>query len=600
MGNHLHTSLKITTVNIEGVIANKLFLEQLCAQNDILCLQEHWLWDFQKQWLQNNFTGFKSFARCHDSNDPITNFNIPRGQSGVAILWSNKLSDKVTCLDVGNERIVAIQLEVGFKICLIKVYLPTNKSDSEYYYRECLDVLHDIIRRFESTHKILLCGDLNGTLLPTRNNKHDVILKDFVKEHSLSTGSFDCVEPTFFHFNGVVTSQIDYILTSDPDLFYKYSVLQKDACNVSSHVPVQVQMKLPDCMVKNNDSTVIKTKLIPKTIFSWNKINSDMFIEHLQRNLNEADSTNVNSTVNSITTCLQIAAQKSVPSKTLSFKGPKRRVSNHILKSLEIVKETYNRWKLAGKPSIGELHAENKLAKKYLRQQQRMQEVSRRRSLYDSLMENPTSKKFYQLIRQSRSSKEPGATCIQVQDERHFDPAQQRSCFSQYYEDLATPKDMNYDNVFLELCNVRCANAEAEFSQNKHFDADLLISEADVGTAIDKLNNGKSADEYGLSSEHFKAAKPIIVPVLTRLFNQILISKDIPDSFKTCIITPVLKKGKDPKVMGNYIGITVSSTFGKLFEYSILGKLNLNQSDQQFGFTSGLSPVMAGLLVSEA
>ena len=48
---------------------------------------------------------------------------------------------------------------------------------------------------------------------------------------------------------------------------------------------------------------------------------------------------------------------------------------------------------------------------------------------------------------------------------------------------------MNYDNVFLDLCSVRCANAEAEFSQNKHFDADLLFSEAYVGTAIDKLNN---------------------------------------------------------------------------------------------------------------
>ena len=42
------------------------------------------------------------------------------------------------------------------------------------------------------------------------------------------------------------------------------------------------------------------------------------------------------------------------------------------------------------------------------------------------------------------------------------------------------------------ICNVRCANVEAEFSQNKHFDADLLISEADVGTAIDKLNLLKS------------------------------------------------------------------------------------------------------------
>ena len=35
-------------------------------------------------------------------------------------------------------------------------------------------MLHDIIRRFEYTHKILLCGDLNGTLLATRNNEHDV------------------------------------------------------------------------------------------------------------------------------------------------------------------------------------------------------------------------------------------------------------------------------------------------------------------------------------------------------------------------------------------------------------------------------------------
>ena len=205
---------------------------------------------------------------------------------------------------------MAIQLEVSIKICLIKTFIcqlikVTLSIIIGSAWMCCMISL-------ESSHKILLCGDLNGTLLPTRNNKHDAILKYFVKEHSLSTGSFDCVEPTFSHFNGVVTSQIDYILTSDADLFYKYSVLKKDAFNLSSHVPVQAHIKLPDCMVKNNDFTVIITKLIPKTIFSWNKINSDMFIEHLQRNLNETDSTNVNSTVNNMTTCLQIAAQKSV------------------------------------------------------------------------------------------------------------------------------------------------------------------------------------------------------------------------------------------------------------------------------------------------
>ena len=142
----------------------------------------------------------------------------------------------------------------------INVYLPTNKNDSEYRYRECLDVLHDIIRRYEPTHKILLCGDLNGTLLPTRNNKHDVILKDFVQEHFLSTGLHYSGEPTFFHFNGVVTSQIDYILSNDPDLYISYSILQKDPRNISSHVSVQVKIRLPVKVSSNTDSSVSKSK----------------------------------------------------------------------------------------------------------------------------------------------------------------------------------------------------------------------------------------------------------------------------------------------------------------------------------------------------
>ena len=46
---------------------------------------------------------------------------------------------------------------------------------------------------------------------------------------------------------------------------------------------------------------------------------------------------------------------------------------------------------------------------------------------------------------------------------RHFDPEKQRQCFAEYFEDLALPKDHNYDNVFLELCNVRCKETEAKF-----------------------------------------------------------------------------------------------------------------------------------------
>ena len=52
----------------------------------------------------------------------------------------------------------------------------------------------------------------------------------------------------------------------------------------------------------------------------------------------------------------------------------------------------------------------------------------------------------------------------------------------------------------------------------------------------------------------------------------------------------------------NYGGITVTSVLGKKIEYALLEKmpkLNNNQSDLQFEFTRGLSPIMAALIVSE-
>ena len=70
---------------------------------------------------------------------------------------------------------------------------------------------------------------------------------------------------------------------------------------------------------------------------------------------------------------------------------------------------------------------------------------------------------IYQLISRSRSKTESKATCIQVNGVRHFGPEKQRQCFAKYFEDLALPKDPNYDNVFLELCNVRWKETEAKY-----------------------------------------------------------------------------------------------------------------------------------------
>ena len=124
--------------------------------------------------------------------------------------------------------------------------------------------------------------------------------------------------------------------------------------------------------------------------------------------------------------------------------------------------------------------------------------------------------------------------------------------------------------------------------------------EGDVTKAIKKLNPNKSNDKYGIAAEHLKYGVEVICPALTNVFNEILASGKSPESFKSGILT-VLRRDKEPALVNNYKGITVTAVNGKTFENCLLEKLNLvNETELQFGFIKELFPLIAGLLMSEA
>ena len=125
----------------------------------------------------------------------------------------------------------------------------------------------------------------------------------------------------------------------------------------------------------------------------------------------------------------------------------------------------------------------------------------------------------------------------------------------------------------------------------------------EVQDSVRSLNANKAPDEFGLVSEHLKYGLKPLLPLLVNIYNEIITSGIIPANFKSGIIHPIHKKGKDPTSMDNYRGMTVTSVFGKLFEILLLTRmtdLNHNQSDLQYGFTKGLTPTMASLILSEA
>ena len=95
--------------------------------------------------------------------------------------------------------------------------------------------------------------------------------------------------------------------------------------------------------------------------------------------------------------------------------------------------------------------------------------------------------------------------------------------------------------------------------------------------AIQKLNSGKAADEYGITAEHVKVARSEIYTIYQDVFNQIFQEGKVAQSFKTGVITSILKKSKDQMLTENYRGITITSAHGKVFEYVPLEKNNNSQ-----------------------
>lgn len=84
---------------------------------------------------------------------------------------------------------------------------------------------------------------------------------------------------------------------------------------------------------------------------------------------------------------------------------------------------------------------------------------------------------------------------------------------------------------------------------------------------------------------------------ITILFNNMYNNGYFPAQWKTTIMCPILKKGKDPKGVASYRPVSLLPNLSKVFERTLVEKLQQHDPaklpDEQFSFTNGLSTVHA-------
>lgn len=545
----------------------------------------------------------ENYTRCHDCNEPVSNFQVPRGQGGIAILWPKEWDKYIKKLNDGNERIMAVEIQSSNKpTCLINAYLPTKMSNSDQAYQENLDIMQAIIDKYEDTHSIIISGDMNGSLLKERNNSHDIKFKTFTKENMFKLHPHVKEQPTFRHHNGTATSQIDYIIAKDYTV-ETITFYEEDHLNSSTHIPLKASL--------NTNLTTAKRKAKASCSASkliWEKTDQKEFQSILRNKIakhsQEWRECTSDQKIEKLNTVLHETAELVVPKKLIRLNGYKRKASPRVRYLIRRSKNKHTIWDNAGRPRDGhQLFIDKKDAKKALRKQQRKEIAEDREEFLQKLENNPDQKIFFQLIRRNQSDiKSYLPEQIKKGKKSAETTSDQRELFAEYFQELATPQDEpEFNDQTLINSTERCKLIRTiSKSENKR---PVLVTLEEIQSAIRKLKNGKSADEYGINAEHVKLAGQEIYKTYQDIFNQIFLEGKVAQSFKTGVITPIPKKSKDPMLTENYRGITVTSIHGKVFEYVLLGKTNItreNQSNMQFGFTAGLSPSMAALIVSEA
>ena len=170
--------------------------------------------------------------------------------------------------------------------------------------------------------------------------------------------------------------------------------------------------------------------------------------------------------------------------------------------------------------------------------------------------------------------------------------------WANHFESLGRPLesplfDNNYHTQVIEdLKIISSMSAEAE---------PPVFTPEEVATTVKSLHNNKSAEPQGLMAEHLKMAPPATFGVISSLFNAISKRLYVPCQLTCGDVITIPKKGKDPLLMGNHRGITITSVLGKVHVLvaRVRSTLRAQQSPLQFGFTEKLSPGMAALVCSE-
>ena len=548
-------------------------------------------------------------TRSVDEGDDVLQSACPRGHGGVAIVWQEWIDPYTRKLKEGNERVLPLLIEIphSVPICLINCYLPAGeKKTAVNEYSDCISIISELTEKYISTHNIFIAGDLNADLLH-RKGKKELLVAELIQQYDLHNLNHRLSQyPTYEHQSGHTSSHLDYFITDKKIPWCDTQILSRDteigSINSSTHNPICTHA-LSICRSKDYMKKPKPSQSSRKT--DWESINLRIYREVMSDELAKTDfeimssDSGLNVLASILTTAATAAGTRQPTGKPRKSKS--RTVwSPAIASAAAEAKRAFWLWKENGRPPHPHaLSVTRKTKAKKLRSAQRRESAARRTGLLKRVMQasEDDTRTFHQLIKKNRNQTLGSTALIFSEEELLFDEDDQRRQWANYFEHLSTPEGHIEDSETANLLNLIR-------SYNTQYKEDITVSVDEVHKAVKSLNKKKSPDIDHITAEHLQLAPRECIHALTLIINKIFQEGKIPSPCKSGFKIPIAKKGKDSKYPTNYRGITITALMGKVVEHLIQALihdiLQSSTSDLQFGFTPGLSPTMATLVLYEA
>ena len=357
---------------------------------------------------------------------------------------------------------------------------------------------------------------------------------------------------------------VTYYAICDQDLYRHISnFIVKEPSSLSDHSPIMTWLNI-NTVNTHSAATNINDTLtrLPKQ-FIWENDSSQKFRAALQSNdlqnlihdflIDERPDKDINTTLDEIENILTTAAKRCLKIKIIRKRHIK--ISNKKWFDKECRLKRHELRKIANLKHRDPLNTTLREEYHFVLKQYKSLLTQKKNQYYhtqltklETAVDDPNSRNFWNCLKSMDDSVK----------ENILPPVSEENWMS-HFQTLHSNEPLNshQEAIISELRTLENAPAQSNSLNG-------LITELEIYTAAKKLKNNKSPFSDKLKNEMIKSSLNQLMPVYLKLFNTVLRSGTMPQTWCNGLITPIFKSGtkSDPS---NYRGICVSSCLGKLF-----------------------------------